>query len=103
MKLKIQTPTGKVTKATIKLALEAIELDRQISDLQTKAKAVKLQLKEGIEAQDLQSIKTEEFSIIYKGATARNSIDTKALKEQEPKIYKKYLKISQVASSIAVK
>ena len=103
MRMKIKTPTGKVTKATIDAVMEVITLEAQITTLQNQAKGLKDKIKEGIEAQHLGSISTEKFGIVYKASTARNSINTKQLKIDNPKLYKKYLKTSSVASSITIK
>ena len=49
------------------------------------------------------SIKNELFTLTYKGATTRETLDTKKLKEEKPEIYDEYVKIGNVSSSVSVR
>ncbi len=49
------------------------------------------------------NIKNELFTLIYKGASTRETLDSKRLKEDMPEIYDEYVKISNVSSSISVR
>ena len=46
------------------------------------------------------SVKTTGYRFTYTPETTRESLDTKKLKEEEPELYKKYVKISKVSESI---
>jgi len=103
MKIKIQTPNGKITKATLDAVKELLSLDAQIAELSAKSSGLKEKLKEGIESANLGSIKGEDFNITYKNATTTAGIDTKTLKAEAPEIFKKYMKTGSRKSSISVK
>lgn len=49
------------------------------------------------------NIKNELFTLTYKGASTRETIDSKRLREERPEIYDEYCKIGSVASSISVR
>jgi hypothetical protein len=49
------------------------------------------------------NIKNELFTLTYKGASTRETIDSKRLREEKPEIYDEYCKIGNVASSISVR
>lgn len=49
------------------------------------------------------NISNELFTLTYKGASTRESLDSKSLKADMPEIYNEYVKISNVSSSISVK
>ena len=49
------------------------------------------------------SIKNDLFTLSYKGATTRETLDSKALKNELPDIYDTYCKISNVSSSVSVR
>lgn len=49
------------------------------------------------------NIKNELFTLTYKGASTRETIDSKRLREEKPEIYDEYCKIGNVSSSISVR
>ena len=49
------------------------------------------------------NIKNELFTLTYKGASTRETLDSKRLTEDMPEIYDEYVKISSVSSSIGVR
>ena len=101
--MKIYTPTNKITKALNDKVNSILEFEAQIKELKAKSDALKDEIKTAMENENCGSIKTDTFSITYKGATTRVSIDTKKLKDENLELFQKYSKTSNVKSSISIK
>ena len=56
-----------------------------------------------MEEQNILKIDIPELTITRKTSTTRESLDTKALKEELPDIYDTYVKISNVKGSLTIK
>ena len=78
-------------------------IDTQMKFYDTQYKALKEQLKEKMEASGIVKIEMPDVDITYVGPTQRESLDSKALRAEEPEIYNKFIKKSDVKSSIRIK
>lgn len=56
-----------------------------------------------MESKGIIKLDTDELTISYVAPTDRETLDTKALREELPDIYDTYVKISPVKSSIRIK
>lgn len=77
---------------------------QQLQDLKS---AVDAKIKETLEADYLvsgnQTVSNGKYSYTYKPETTRESVDTARLKTENPELYKSYVKVSNVKSSVTVK
>jgi len=78
-------------------------IDTQMKFYDTQYKALKEQLKEKMEEAGIVKIEMPDVDITYVGQTQRESLDSKALRAEEPEIYNKFIKKSDVKSSIRIK
>ena len=78
-------------------------IDTQMKFYDTRYKALKEQLKEKMEEAGIVKIEMPDVDITYVGQTQRESLDSKALRAEEPEIYNKFIKKSDVKSSIRIK
>lgn len=86
------------------LAISIIrDIEVRKNALANKEKEVRAAVKESMEKYGIEKFENDVIRITYKGEYERNTIDSKALKEDHPKIAKKYTKTSTVASSISIK
>ena len=78
-------------------------IDTQMKFYDTQYKALKEQLKEKMEEAGIVKIEMPDVDITYVGPTQRESLDSKALRAEEPEIYNKFIKKSDVKSCIRIK
>ena len=78
-------------------------IDTQMKFYDTQYKMLKEQLKEKMEEAGIVKIEMPDVDITYVGPTQRESLDSKALRAEEPEIYNKFIKKSDVKSSIRIK
>ena len=78
-------------------------IDTQMKFYDTQYKILKEQLKEKMEEAGIVKIEMPDVDITYVGQTQRESLDSKALRAEEPEIYNKFIKKSDVKSSIRIK
>jgi predicted phage-related endonuclease len=89
-----------VSKETIKKIkkFEQLKIEMDIFE-----KEIKEELKEKMEQLGIeQSICINGMKVTYRKASSRISIDSKKLKEEQPKVYEKYSNTTVVASSISL-
>lgn len=92
------------------VSLLSPEVSKQIAELETKAKEIKAAeeaLKEAIKAEmeskGIIKLDTPELAITYVQPTYSERFDSKSLKADDEELYNRYIKISNVASSIRIK
>lgn len=95
------------------LAASAVEkiatLERELKRLEDEEKALKKKLLTEMEENGVLSLKTELLTISYKSASTRESVDTKALREDykdSPEmmaLLDEYTKVTDVAASVAIR
>ena len=71
--------------------------------MELKEKQVKEELKEAMEETGRTSILLDGFSVTYRKGGTRQTIDTKALKEDLPEIVLPYIKETETSSSVIIK
>lgn len=79
------------------------EFERMAKEIKAKEDELKKAILEEMETKNLIKLETDELTISYVAATDRESLDTKALKEELPDIYDTYIKLTPVKSSIRLK
>lgn len=72
-----------------------IALDEEIKNLTAELDEIKAKLLTEMEANHITKIETDELLISYIAPTTRESIDTKALKEECPEVADAYTRFSQ--------
>lgn len=81
-------------------------LENLINYLKSIKETVDAELKNIVEQEFLEtgesSIKTDDYSFTYVSPTTKESLDTKRLKAEDPELYKKYVKVSNVSGSLRV-
>ena len=78
-------------------------IENEIKRLKEIQDNYKEQLLKVMEQQDILKIDIPELTITRKAPTTRESLDTKALREDFPNIYDAYVKISNVKGSLTIK
>ena len=79
------------------------EFERMAKEIKAKEDALKKAILEEMESKGIIKLDTDELTISYVAPTDRETLDTKALREELPDIYDTYVKISPVKSSIRIK
>lgn len=84
-------------------AQKIAEFERMAKEIKEKEDALKKAILAEMEEKSVLKLETDELLLSYVGATTRESLDSKALREELPDIYDTYVKISPVKSSIRIK
>lgn len=88
----------------VKDAVDTITtIENEIKKLKEMQDNYKEQLLKVMEENDILKIEIPELIITRKAPTTRETLDSKALKEDMPEIYDEYVKISDVKGSITIK
>lgn len=95
--------TGDVPEGVQPLVDELVIIKKQLDLLTEREKELKSALLTCMESNGEQKWVGENIQISYKGSYSRESVDTKALKENEPALYEQYKKVTKVSSSITYK
>lgn len=94
---------GDVPEGVQPLVDELVIIKKQLDLLTEREKELKSALLTCMESNGEQKWVGENIQISYKGSYSRESVDTKALKENEPALYEQYKKVSKVSASITYK
>lgn len=95
--------TGEVPEGVQPLVDELVIIKKQLDLLTEREKELKSALLTCMESNGEQKWVGDNIQISYKGSYSRESVDTKALKENEPALYEQYKKVSKVSASITYK
>ena len=95
--------TGDVPEGVQPLVDELVIIKKQLDMLTEREKELKSALLTCMESNGEQKCVGDNIQISYKGSYSRESVDTKALKENEPALYEQYKKVSKVSASITYK
>lgn len=88
----------------VKDAVDTITtIENEIKKLKEMQDNYKEQLLKVMEENDILKIEIPELTITRKAPTTRETLDSKALKEDMPEIYDEYVKISDVKGAITIK
>lgn len=94
---------GEIPDAMAKVVDELMMVKQQLDDLTEREKELKKQVLEAMQGVGEDSWSNDIIQFSRKAAYERESIDTKALKANEPSIYESYKKTTKVAESISYK
>lgn len=95
--------TGDVPEGVQPLVDELVIIKKQLDMLTEREKELKSALLTCMESNGEKKWVGDNIQISYKGSYSRESVDTKALKENEPALYEQYKKVSKVSASITYK
>ena len=88
----------------VKDAVDTITtIENEIKKLKEMQDNYKEQLLKVMEENDILKIEIPELTITRKAPTTRETLDSKALKEDMPEIYDEYVRLTDVKSSINIK
>ena len=79
------------------------EIEIKMKELKAKEEELKQMILKKIKEKNLLKLDAEELSISYIAPSERETLDSKALKEELPDVYNNYIKFSPVKSSIRIK
>jgi predicted phage-related endonuclease len=79
------------------------EFEKMAKEIKAKEDELKKEILKEMESKGIIKLDTDELTISYVAPTDRETLDTKALREELPDIYDTYVKISPVKSSIRIK
>ena len=94
---------GEIPDAMAKVVDELMMVKQQLDELAEREKVLKKQILEAMQGVGEDSWSNDLIQFTRKAAYERESIDTKALKANEPSIYESYKKTTKVAESISYK
>ena len=85
------------------VANKIAEFERQVKEIKAKEDELKKAIITEMESKDIIKLDTDDLTISYVAATTRETLDSKALKEELPDIYDTYIKMSPVKASVRIK
>ena len=86
-----------------KIENELVLFERQVKTIKEQEEQLKQKILEEMENKGILQIKTDNLTISYVAPTIRETFDSKKFKEEHPRQYDKYIKVSDVKSSIRIK
>lgn len=98
--IKVENNVAVLTAGT---AEKIVEFERIVKDIKDKEDALKKAILEEMREHNLIKLETDELTLTYVAPTTRESLDTKAIKEELPQIYDTYCKLSTVKESLRIK
>jgi predicted phage-related endonuclease len=102
--VKTLTKTQKEIAAVEAQVLEATaDLQKKLLTLREKDNEVRTAIKEAMIKNNVKKFDSDNLTITLIAASTRKTLDTAAIKEQEPEVYEKYLKETPVAASVRIK
>lgn len=84
-------------------ALQIEQFERQIKEIKEKEDALRALILKAMQEENILTLETERLKITYVEPYPRESLDTKALKEELPDIYDEYCRITTTKPSIRIK
>jgi hypothetical protein plarl_06420 len=100
---KFEKNQQKIAEVNKKIEAEVGHLISQRDKLEAANAEMREQIKQAMEENDIKKFDGDLVAITYVAPTTRTSFDSKRFAEERPGIYKKYLKTSEVKSSIRIK
>ena len=94
---------GEIPDAMAKIVDELMMVKQQLDELGEREKELKKQVLEAMQSVGEDTWSNDLIQFTRKAAYERESIDTKALKANEPNIYESYKKVTKVAESMTYK
>lgn len=96
----IKITDGKLDQSTIDYI---VSVESQMKAIKAQYEQFKSNLRQAMEENGILSFDSENLLISYVSETTRETLDTKALKQELPDIYNAYAHISLVKASVRVK
>ena len=87
----------------IEVSKKIAEFERQVKEIKAKEDELKQAILAEMESKNIIKLDTDALAITYVAPTTRETLDSKALKEELPDIYDTYVKISPVKASVRLK
>ena len=100
---KFEKNQQKIAEVNKKIEAEVGHLISQRDKLEATNAEMREQIKQAMEENDIKKFDGDLVAITYVAPTTRTSFDSKRFAEERPGVYKKYLKTSEVKSSIRIK
>lgn len=88
---------------SVETAKAIADFERRVKEIQEKEKQLKEKILSEMETRGLVKLETDDLVVSYVAPTTRETLDSKALKEELPTIYDEYAKISNVKASLRIK
>jgi hypothetical protein len=98
---KVAVPT--LPKETLPVLKQLQALEIQSKSIEEQQKKLKEDLLQAMETYGVKKWDNDIMTITYTAPTTRSAVDSKKLKEELPDIFSKYIKTSNVKSSIRIK
>lgn len=92
-----------VALLSMDVATKIAEFERKVKEIKDAEEKLKEAIKAEMASKGVIKLETSDITITYVAPTTRETLDTKALKEELPDIYDTYVKLSDVKDSIRVK
>lgn len=100
---KFEKNQQKIAEVNKKIEAEVGHLISRRDKLEAANAEMREQIKQAMEENDIKKFDGDLVAITYVAPTTRTSFDSKRFAEERPGVYKKYLKTSEVKSSIRIK
>ena len=98
--IQIKNDEAFLTKETVE---KIVDFEKIVADIKKKEEALKTALLEEMREKNVIKLETDELILTYVAPTTRESLDTKAIREELPQIYDTYCKLSTVKESLRIK
>lgn len=92
-----------IAKVEGQIAERVKAFNAELETLKQRDQELRQNIMTAMEKNDIKKFENESLSITYIAATRRVGIDTTKLKEEQPEVYKQYLKTSAIKASIRLK
>ena len=101
--IKFKAAVPSLPKETLPVLKQLEALEIQSKSIEEKQKKLKEDLLQAMEKYGVKKWDNEVMTISYVAPTTKSTVDSKKLKEELPDIFSKYIKTSNVKSSIRIK
>lgn len=78
-------------------------LEEQIKSLEEQEEQIKAEVIAEMKANAIKTYESDTIKVTYKSASTRSTFDSKKFAEEEPEIYKNYLKTTETKESLTIK
>lgn len=87
----------------VETAKNIAEFEKMAKEIKAKEDELKKEILKEMESKGIIKLETEELTISFVSGTERETLNTKALREELPDIYDTYIEIKPVKPSIRIK
>ena len=93
---------NEITLIEEQISKKIASFQKELNLLKIKDQELKDAIKLAMESGEVTKFENDKIAITYIAPTTRKTLDSAAIKENEPAIYEKYIKISNVKSSVRI-